>query len=309
MNTNLWRAAIAGAKLGASLAFIYILVYAIYESLFAFQYEETGMFPFLIFVGYGLLIGLLPATFMGFVTGAFFGIANSIYLTKLSATTLATVGFVTALGLSALLHLPYGLGWLDFGGVYITFLGIPTVIYLLAGALANMWLHPHVGDETVSIHLADSLFPLCVLIFVLLIWYSSASLFQVTEEIVMVSEGFEGPGVILYGRGEGSEPEYEGRSRVYHVPGNGIFVTQFERPRRGYRRRYFYSSLNGERVKIPYSPTCHPKVFDISAIVCDNFSLQMGEGMPRNNALFRIGPVDKNFDALYQKLQEELLTY
>jgi len=74
-------------------------------------------------------------------------------------------------------------------------------------------------------------------------------------EIHLIPEGYVGNVVIVLGASDGSPPEYEGGSRIYRVPANGILRTQFLTNHGWGSPRFFYlDQSSGARRKIAGPP-------------------------------------------------------
>lgn len=72
------------------------------------------------------------------------------------------------------------------------------------------------------------------------------------DEIHLLPEGYIGLVVILFNQESGAEKEYEGESRLYRIPANGILKTQFE-PNDGIAAvKYFIRNKTNPREELRY---------------------------------------------------------
>jgi hypothetical protein len=72
----------------------------------------------------------------------------------------------------------------------------------------------------------------------------------IEEEVYFIPEGFIGAGRIIFSQETGVAAEYEGNSRIYRMPPNGILITRFKTNagiiKNKNIRRYYYTNNLGE---------------------------------------------------------------
>jgi hypothetical protein len=66
----------------------------------------------------------------------------------------------------------------------------------------------------------------------------------------LIPAGCVGDVYIIYDQPNGAEQEYDGASRVYRIPSNGILFTKFSAETETENQQYFYVTPKGERKKI-----------------------------------------------------------
>lgn len=75
------------------------------------------------------------------------------------------------------------------------------------------------------------------------------------DEIFILENGFSGSVYIFYQRPDGNPPEYDRGKRIYRIPSNGVFKTQFSLNSGWHNFGEFYYRLeSGDLLRIPYKP-------------------------------------------------------
>jgi hypothetical protein len=75
-------------------------------------------------------------------------------------------------------------------------------------------------------------------------------------ELHLIPEGFEGPVLIAFNDPDGTQPKYDGKSRLYEIPPSGVLRTQFP-PNDGWSRPvYAYVDEQGNRTPIVTGAPC-----------------------------------------------------
>jgi hypothetical protein len=87
--------------------------------------------------------------------------------------------------------------------------------------------------------------------------YGSIYLWDRAEpELHLIPDGFEGPVLIVFNDPNGTQPEYEGKSRLYEIPPSGVLRTQFP-PNDGWGRPiYAYVDDQGKHTQIVTGAPC-----------------------------------------------------
>jgi len=121
------------------------------------------------------------------------------------------------------------------------------------------------------------------------------------DEIHLLPDGYEGLVVIVFNRADGQPKEYEGKKRVYRIPGNGILKTQFTEKRGTSKWRdaeYFYTKGDGSLSPITYDPL-NKLPSDNNRIEVQRTSVGMGEARKTDGAvnIFHRYVVSKNQNA------------
>lgn len=85
-------------------------------------------------------------------------------------------------------------------------------------------------------------------------------------ELHLIPAGYEGPVVIIFDDPDGAPPEYEGESRLYEIPANGVLRTRFTRSDGWIRPIYMYVDQQGERTPIENEGPCDDLPGDVVQI-------------------------------------------
>jgi hypothetical protein len=75
--------------------------------------------------------------------------------------------------------------------------------------------------------------------------------FTHSSSICLLPQGYTGDVYIIYDQKNGSTEEYEGNSRVYRIPANGVLLTRFSPENYTSDQQYFYLSPTGNKKKLP----------------------------------------------------------
>ena len=134
-----------GAQFGAKAGFF---LSAAYSALFALPLlilPPAAALAILI----AIVIGILPGTIIGWVTGRIIGWLVSRRKENVVRSRAGFIGGGTCLVIALVVHVAFFSSLRDLGDAYYVLLGIPTVMYILAGA----WVGRKVfdtQDETVA---------------------------------------------------------------------------------------------------------------------------------------------------------------
>lgn len=71
----------------------------------------------------------------------------------------------------------------------------------------------------------------------------------ISEEIIILPQGFHGIAVIVYNSDSGMEEDLENEKRIYKIPESGVYRADFEMPMNWLSRKYFYANDNGDSLK------------------------------------------------------------
>lgn len=85
------------------------------------------------------------------------------------------------------------------------------------------------------------------------------------DEVYIVPRNYIGYIVIIYDQQSGAEPKYEGGKRVYEIPSNGIFKTQFKGNYEWTHFPEFYYEKIAPENKVPF--TVEPKNIPFDTVV------------------------------------------
>ena len=89
-----------------------------------------------------LVLGMIPAAIVGFVTGALLGVALRLTYTKIDNLGAATIpGLLVTTMLTAIIHLLLVPNFISTLGSYLFWLGIPSLIYVFLGAWTSRVLY------------------------------------------------------------------------------------------------------------------------------------------------------------------------
>jgi hypothetical protein len=72
------------------------------------------------------------------------------------------------------------------------------------------------------------------------------------DTITLISEGYQGPVVIVLNQKGGQEKVYEGEKRIYKIPENGVLQTQFQEEYGLQSNKFYYVSKEGNRSEIKW---------------------------------------------------------
>ncbi|TMP87883.1 hypothetical protein CWC05_06225 [Pseudoalteromonas ruthenica] len=122
--------------------------------------------------------------------------------------------------------------------------------------------------------------------------------------IYLIPEGYVGSLYIVFNAPNGQPPQYEGNSRVYHIPPSGVLVTQMD-ANEGWSEsseiKYFSVSQSGKRTLISESSENTPKT---------ERTVYVG-GLGRSGPIYGCTVINKNFTVgtdAEQRNTEKLLT-
>src|SRR6266403_2361467 len=84
----------------------------------------------------------------------------------------------------------------------------------------------------------------------LLLGMSSCLLGQ--DQIFVLPKGYKGVVIVIYNQRNGQAPKYDQGKRIFEIPDDGVWKTQFA-PNNSWRRpdKFFYM-VGGQMVEIPY---------------------------------------------------------
>jgi hypothetical protein len=123
------------------------------------------------------------------------------------------------------------------------------------------------------------------------------------NSVYLLPKNYQGVVFVLYNRKSGEQPKYEGNTRIYEIPSNGILETQLT-PNTSWHQsdKYFYLD-NGKRIEITYDQQ-HQINGDTIKACC--FSSGTASIHPYDNgsivsfAKFYLGS-EKNLDSFYEQ--------
>ena len=72
------------------------------------------------------------------------------------------------------------------------------------------------------------------------------------HEIIVVPKNYEGYIVMIYGQENGIAEQYEGKSRLYNIPSNGVLLSQFSNNPGWSELPKFYNGLISKGNEIPF---------------------------------------------------------
>jgi len=70
----------------------------------------------------------------------------------------------------------------------------------------------------------------------------------------LIPNSYRGEILIIFDQPEGKEEEYEGKSRIYRIPENGVLFTKFQYSAGVIDHEYYFIDNSGEKVEIEYRP-------------------------------------------------------
>jgi hypothetical protein len=81
---------------------------------------------------------------------------------------------------------------------------------------------------------------------------------SLNTEVHLLPAGYQGDVFIVPSAAAGVPPSREGGATVFHIPANGILVTQ-DHPKSGWHySQFYYLQPNGERQRLDYEPSSIP---------------------------------------------------
>ena len=131
-------------------------------------------------------------------------------------------------------------GILGPGVLYL--FGIP--LFLLLFGLILVWLSKApLKPKAIATVLP---IPLIISVFFLSIWFRTAS-----PELYLIPDDFRGEFVVYFDEPCGSTPIYDGKSRIFRVPSNGVLITQASESHGYLNHRFESIDSDGNRKILP----------------------------------------------------------